>query len=101
MLRLLRREVKAAAESTTEKVRLAGLLRTESARAVQAYGNVAVIDAIRANVIASLEPALAPAALEAADVGKLDVGKRSRPRRKGRALAGPRQIRNSVTSPAI
>ena len=41
-LRLLRREVKAAAESTAEQVRLAGLLRTENAQTLQAWDDDAV-----------------------------------------------------------
>ena len=40
-LRLLRREVKAAAESTTEQNRLTGLLRNETAQAVQAWDEAA------------------------------------------------------------
>ena len=43
-LRLLRRDVKAAAESTVEQTRLNGVLRTETAQEVQQWDEVAVLD---------------------------------------------------------
>lgn len=95
-LRLLRREVKAAAESTTEQVRLAGLLRTETAHTVQAWDNAAVLDFINTNVIAPLDPSLALEALVAADATYLAVGKRVEAEEKRVGLAGLRQIRNSI-----
>lgn len=97
-LRLLRREVKAAAESTSEQVRLAGLLRTETARAVQVWDDAAVLDFINTNVIGPLDPSLTLAALDAADAGYLEVGKRVEAEEKRVGLAGLRQIRNSVTA---
>ncbi|MGE4306066.1 MAG: AAA family ATPase [Novosphingobium sp.] len=97
-LRLLRREVKAAAESTSEQVRLAGLLRTETAQAVQVWDDAAVLDFINTNVIGPLDPSLTLAALDAADAGYLEVGKRVEAEEKRVGLAGLRQIRNSVTA---
>lgn len=97
-LRLLRREVKAAAESTSEQVRLAGLLRTETAQTVQVWNDAAVLDFINTNVIGPLDPSLTLAALDAADAGYLEVGKRVEAEEKRVGLAGLRQIRNSVTA---
>lgn len=97
-LRLLRREVKAAAESTTEQVRLAGLLRTETAQTVQAWDAAAVLDFINTNVIAPLDPGLTLATLDSADAGYVEVGKRVEAEEKRVGLAGLRQIRNSVTA---
>lgn len=97
-LRLLRREIKAAAESTTEQVRLASLLRTETAQTVQAWDDAAVLDFINTNVIGPLDPSLTLAALDAADAGYLEVGKRVEAEEKRVGLAGLRQIRNSVTA---
>jgi len=95
-LRLLRREVKAAAESTTEQVRLAGQLRTETAQAVQAWDDAAVLDFVNTNVIAPLDPALTMAALDAADAGYVEIGKRVAAEEKSIGLAGLRQVRNSI-----
>lgn len=97
-LRLLRREVKAAAESTTEQVRLAGLLRTETAQTVQAWDDAAVLDFINTNVIAPLDPGFTMAALNAADAGYLEVGKRVEIEEGRVGLAGLRQIRTSVAA---
>lgn len=97
-LRLLRREVKAAAESTTEQVRLAGQLRAETAQTVQAWDDAAVLDFINKNVIATLDPGLTLTALDAADAGYLEVGKRVDAEEGRVGLAGLRQIRNSVTA---
>ena len=97
-LRLLRREVKAAAESTSEQVRLAGLLRTETAQALQVWDDAAVLDFINTNVIGPLDPSLTLAALDAADAGYLEVEKRVEAEEKRVGLAGLRQIRNSVTA---
>lgn len=97
-LRLLRREVKAGAESTTEQVRLAGLLRTETAQTVQAWDDAAVLDFINTNVIGPLDPSLTLAALDPADAGYLEVAKRVEAEEKRVGLAGLRQIRNSVTA---
>lgn len=97
-LRLLRREVRAAAESATEQVRLTGLLRTETAQAVQVWDDDAVLDFINTNVIGPLDPSLTLAALDATDAGYLQVGKRVEAEEKRVGLAGLRQIRNSVTA---
>jgi len=97
-LRLLRREIKAAAESTIEQVRLAGLLRTETAQTVQAWDDAAVLHFINTNVIAPLDPGLTLAELDATDDGYLEVGKRVEAEEKRVGLAGLRQIRNSVTA---
>ncbi|MDP1577180.1 MAG: AAA family ATPase [Cypionkella sp.] len=95
-LRLLRREIKAAAENTTEQVRLAGQLRTETDQLVQAWDNAAVLAFINANVIARLDPALTMTVLDVGDVGYVDIGKRVATEEKSVGLAGLRQVRNSV-----
>lgn len=97
-LRLLRREVKAAAESTTEKDRLAGLLRTETAQAVQAWDDAAVLSFINASVTAPLDPELTLTALAAEDEGYVEIGKRVEAEEKRVGLAGLKQIRNSVVA---
>ena len=97
-LRLLRREVKAAAESTTEQVRLAGLLRSETGQTVHAWHDAAVLNFINANVIPPLDPSLILAVLDAADASYLEVGKRAEAEERRVGLAGLRQIRNSVTA---
>ncbi len=97
-LRLLRRDVKAAAESTTEQDRVAGLLRTETAQAVQAWDDAAVLGFINASVIAPLDPALTLTTLAAGDEGYVEVGKRVEAEEKRVGLAGLKQIRNSVVA---
>lgn len=97
-LRLLRREVKAAAESTTEQIRLAGLLRSETTQTVQEWDAGVVLNFINMNVIAPLDPGLTLAALDAADGSYLEVGARIETEEKRVGLAGLRQIRNSVTA---
>ena len=97
-LRLLRREVKAAAESTTEQIRLTGQLRTETDQTVQAWDDVAVLDFVNANFIAPLDQELTLAALDTADAGYIEVGKRVEAEEKRLGLAGLKQIRNSVTA---
>lgn len=97
-LRLLRREIKAAAESTTEQVRLAGLLRTETDQTVLAWDEGAVLDFVNTSVIAPLDPGLVLAALDVADVGYVEVSKRVEAEEKRVGLAGLRQIRNSVVA---
>lgn len=95
-LRLLRRDVKAAAESTTEQVRLAGLLRTETAQAVQAWDDATVLGFVNVSVIAPLDPELTLAALSAEDEGYIEVGNRVEAEEKRLGLAGLKQIRNSL-----
>ena len=97
-LRLLRREVKAAAESTTEQDRFAGLLRAETAQNVQAWDDSAVLDYINTDLIAPLDPGLTLAALDAADAGYIEVGKRVEAEEKRLGLAGLRQVRNSAVA---
>ena len=97
-LRLLRRDVKAAAESATEQARLAGLLRTETAQQVQAWDDDAVLAFINANVIAPLDPALTLATLAAEDEGYVEVGKRVEAEERRIGLAGLKQIRTSVAA---
>lgn len=95
-LRLLRRDVKAAAESTTEQARLAGLLRTETAQAVQAWDEATVLGFVNVSVIAPLDPELTLAALSAEDAGYIEVGNRVEAEEKRLGLAGLKQIRNSL-----
>lgn len=95
-LRLLRRDVKAAAEDNTEQVRLAGLLRTETAQAVQAWDDAAVLSFVNTSVIAPLDPKLTLAALSAEDKGYIEVGNRVEAEEKRLGLAGLKQIRNSL-----
>jgi recombinational DNA repair ATPase RecF len=97
-LRLLRRDVKAAAESTTEQDRLDSLLRTETAQTVHAWDDVAVLGFINASVIAPLDAALALTGLAAEDEGYLEVGKRVEAEEKRVGLAGLKQIRNAVVA---
>lgn len=97
-LRLLRRDVKAAAESTTEQGRLAGLLRTETAQTVQAWDGAAVLNFINTNIIAPIDASLTLSALDAADVGYLEVAKRVEAEEKRVGIAGLKHIRNSVTA---
>ncbi|WP_245416673.1 AAA family ATPase [Pseudochrobactrum asaccharolyticum] len=86
-LRLLRREIKAAAESTTEQLRLAGLLRAETDQTVLAWEDGAVIDFVNAIIIAPLDPGLALATLDVTDVGYVEVGKRVEAEEKRVGLA--------------
>lgn len=97
-LRLLRREIKAAAENTTEQDRLAGQLRTETGQVVQAWDDAAVLAFINANVIAPLDPALTMTALDAGDASYVDIGNRVASEEKHVGLAGLRQSRNSVAA---
>lgn len=97
-LRLLRRDVKAAAESTTEQNRIAGLLRTETAQAVQAWDDAAVLGFINESVIAPLDPALTLTTLAAGDEGYVEVGKRVEAEEKRVGLAGLKQIRSSIVA---
>lgn len=97
-LRLLRRDVKAAAESTTEQVRLAGLLRMETAQALGAWDDAAVLDFINASVIAPLDPNLALAALAAEDDSYAEIGKRVEEEERRLGLASLKQIRNSLVA---
>jgi predicted ATPase len=97
-LRLFRREVKAAAESTAEQLRLAGVLRAETAQTVQAWDEATVLDFINTNVIAPLDLGLTLAALDATDAGYLEVGKRIEAEERRVGLAGLRQICNSVAA---
>lgn len=97
-LRLLRRDVKAAAESTTEQVRLAGLLRSETAQAVQAWDDATVLGFVNLSVIAPLDPELTLAALSAQDEGYIEVGNRVEAEEKRLGLAGLKQIRNSLVA---
>ncbi|AHM05765.1 hypothetical protein roselon_03510 [Roseibacterium elongatum DSM 19469] len=97
-LRLLRRDVKAAAESTTEKERLATLLRTETAQAVQAWDEVAVLSFINKSIIAPLDPALMLTALSAEDESFVEIGKRVEAEEKRVGLAGLKLIRSSVAA---
>jgi len=95
-LRLLRRDVKAAAEGTTEQVRLAGLLRTETAQAIQAWDDATVLGFVNVSVIAPLDPELTLVALAAEDEGYIEVGNRVEAEEKRLGLAGLKQIRNSL-----
>jgi len=97
-LRQLRREVKAASESTTEQARLNGLLRTETAGTVQAWDDVAVLGFVNANVISPLDPGLTLATLNPVDAGYAEIDKRVKAEEKSVGLAGLKQIRNSVTA---
>ena len=97
-LRLLRRNVKVAAESTTEQDRIAKLLWTETAQAVQAWDNGAVLGYINANVIAPLDPAFTLTALAVEDEGYIEVGKRVEAEEKRVGLAGLKHFRNSVVA---
>ncbi len=97
-LRILRREIKAAAESTSEQVRLAGLLRTETDQTVLAWDDGAVLDFVNTSVIAPLDPGLVLVALDVADTGYLEVVKRVEAEEKRVGLAGLRQVRNSVVA---
>ena len=95
-LRLLRRDAKAAVESTTEQDRLVGLLRTETAKAVQTWDDAAVLGFINASVIAPLDPELTLTALTAEGGGYVEVVKRVEVEEKRLGLIGLKQIRNSV-----
>ena len=95
-LRLLRRDVKAAAESTTEQARLASLLRTETAQAVQTWDDATVLDFVNVSVIAPLDPELTLAALSAEDEGYIEIGNCVEAEEKRLGLAGLKQIRNSL-----
>ena len=97
-LRLLRRDVKAAAESTTEQDRVDGLLRTETGQAVQAWDDAAVLGFINASVIALLDPALTLTTLVAENEGYVEVGKRVEAEEKRVGLAGLKLIRNSIVA---
>jgi predicted ATPase len=97
-LRLLRRDVKAAAESTSEQVRLAGLLRTETAQQVQAWDGDVVLAFINTSVIAPLDSALTFATLAVEDGGYVEVGKRAEAEERRVGLAGLKQIRASVVA---
>lgn len=97
-LRLLRRDVKAAAEGNAEQVRLAGLLRTETAQTVQAWDDAAVLSFVNTSVIAPLDPKITLAALSAEDEGYIEVGNRVEAEEKRLGLAGLKQIRTSLVA---
>ena len=77
-------------------MRLATLLRTETDQTVQAWDDAAVLDFVNASVIAPLDPGLALAALDVADIGYVEVGKRVEAEEKRVGHAGLKQIRSSV-----
>ncbi|WP_375698890.1 AAA family ATPase [Pseudophaeobacter sp. TrK17] len=95
-LRLLRRDVKAAAESSEEQDRIAKLLRTESDHAVQAWDDDAVLAFINGSVTAPLDTEVTLTALDSEDEGYLEVVKRVEAEEKRLGLTGLKQIRNSV-----
>lgn len=97
-LRLLRREVKAAAESTTEQVRLAGLLRAETGQEVQTWNDDIVLGYINTSVVAPLDPVLTLAALAIEDAGYAEVVKRVEAEEKRIGLAGLNQMRGAVVA---
>ena len=97
-LRLLRREVKAAAERSTGQDRIAKLLRTETDQAVQAWDGAAVLDFINLSVIAPLDPLVTLRTLVSEDEGYVKVVERAEAEEKRVGLAGLKQIRNSVVA---
>lgn len=97
-LRLLRRETKAAAESTAEKTRLAGLLRTETGQQVQQWDDDAVLAYINEQVIAPLDGTLKLAAVDHADPAMAILDARVAAEEKKIGLAGLRQIRNAAAA---
>ncbi|MEH6693726.1 MAG: AAA family ATPase [Hyphomonas sp.] len=97
-LRLLRRDVKAAAESTTEQDRLADVLRSETGQAVQAWDEADVLAFINVNLIAPLDAALELAALNTENEAYVEIVKRVEAEEKRIGLAGLKQKRNSVVA---
>ncbi|MGA0613152.1 AAA family ATPase [Paracoccus sp. KR1-242] len=97
-LRLLRRDVRAAAESTTEHDRVDRLLRSETGQAVQAWEDAAVLAFINASVIAPLDPTLTLKTLVAEDEGYVEVSNRVETEEKQVGLAGLKQIRSSIVA---
>ena len=95
-LRLLRRDAKDAAESTAERVRLAGLLRTETASEVQEWDHDVVLNFINTSIVAPLDPLLTLTALTVEDAGYAEVTKRTEAEEMRIGLAGLRQIRKAV-----
>lgn len=80
------------------RIVLTGLLRNQTAQAVQAWDEAAVLGFVNAKVIAPLDPGLTLAALDVVDAGYVEVGKRVEAEESGLGLAGLKQIRNSVAT---
>jgi recombinational DNA repair ATPase RecF len=97
-LRLLRRDVKAAAESTAEKTRLDGVLRTETGHDVPQWDEAAVLAFINEKVVAPLDASVVFAALNIADPAMATLDVRAEAEEKQVGLAGLRQIRNAAAA---
>lgn len=95
-LRLLRRDVKAAAENSDEKDRIAKLLRNETDQAVQAWDTAAVLAFINESVTGPLDPGVTLTALDPQDEGYVEVANCVAAEEKRLGLAGLKQVRNSV-----
>ncbi|MBY6117201.1 AAA family ATPase [Mameliella alba] len=95
-LRLLRRDVKAAAESSEEQERIAKQLQAETDQAVQAWDAAAVLAFINGSVTAPLDPGVTLTALDPQDEGYVEVANRVEAEEKRLGLAGLKQIRSSV-----
>ena len=97
-LRLLRRDVNAAADSTTEQTRLNGVLRTETAQEVQQWDGAAVCAFINDKVIAPLDGGLKFAVIDKDDAAYAELKNRVEAEEKQVGLAGLKQIRNAAAA---
>lgn len=95
-IRLLRMQVKAAAEDETALLRIDTQLAKETAQAVKAWDESAVLTYVNAPVLAPLDPALVMAALAADDLAYLKLEARAKAEDNKIGLAGLRQIRNGA-----
>jgi len=97
-LRLVRRDVKAAAESTTEQTRLNGVLRAETAQEVEKWDDDAVCAFINDKVIAPLDANLKFGATDKDDPAYPELNKQMEAEEKQVGLAGLKQIRNAAAA---
>lgn len=97
-IRLLRTRVKAAAEDETTLHRVDTQLAKETAQAVKAWDEVAVLSHANTSVLAPLDPALVLAALATGDLAYLELESRAKAEENKIGLAGLRQIRNAAAA---
>ncbi|MEO1089001.1 MAG: AAA family ATPase [Pseudomonadota bacterium] len=97
-LRLLRRDVRAAAESTAEQSRLNETLRTEAAQDIPEWNDAVIVDFVNTKVIAPLDPSVMFVALNKDDIAYAELKKRAEAEEKQVGLAGLKQIRNAAAA---
>lgn len=97
-LRLLRRQVRAAAEDETALQRIDTQLAKETTQAMQTWDAAAVLSYANMLVLAPLDPTLVLVALATHDPAYVDLKARAKAEENKIGLAGLRQIRNAASS---